>query len=1011
LVSSYLLARRRAGLWYHLDEEDNDPATFFYYLGTAAPVGRHQLPIFTAEYKRGLPVFTRRFFRELTARIRGRFLLVLDNYHVLAEDAALHNVLRHALDEISNGGRIVVISRVGLPAPLTRHRLYQRIAILGWDELRFTPAETKKLARISAPGRWSDAAVESLHARTQGWSAGIVLLAKALTTAPRTVERIDAVSADVLFAYFADEILGPADARTRHVLLTTTLLPYVTASMASELSSDPKAGGVLMQLHVQNCFTNRRGEAEAVFEYHPLIRAFLLKGTAEAYSIAQLVDLRRRAARIAEAAGLPDTAVSLFREAEDWASIAALISRRAPELLAQGRSETVERWLNIIPTPMLDVSPWLLYWRGVCWLAWRHVESQRDLERALALFRTQKDVTGSFLSWATLVIAVQGESRLAALDQWLLVHRDLECEFPTYPSDHIESRVAAAMLAALHTRKPAHPDGNRWAARAMELARCDPDKSFQGITAFNCVFYYFQRGQPLLALSVVEEVRPLMRAADVTPAAAVNAGLSVVWYEVLAALPSWRQTVAEVLTLARSTGMFSTVRLAVLAGGIFGALTEGDRTTALAWTNEFAPDVASLGPGYQGWHFYWIVRLALERGDIDEATFYRPRMRELGVAGGAHIWNLEAVLLSALVFAQSQERDDARAELQVARQLANDMDSPYASFMVSLIDAHVAFDAGDRGDGLRALKQAIDLGRAHEFWNVFTWEPRRMATLCAEALEAGIHSDYVLALVRRRGLTRYPPASYLERWPWPIKVFVSGCFEIVRDGQQLEFAHKVQRKPLELLQALIAFGGHRVAEHRLLDVLWPDAAGDHGDLALTTTIHRLRRLLGAKEAIVRQSAELSLNTEICWSDLIAIQRLLDRAEAVREPRPNEIVDLVDRILTLHRGPFLPDVGEPWGAAVRDTIRRRVLTQITRAAIEHESQGRDLEAISTLERALRIEPCSEDISRRLMAYYAAAGRHADLESVYERLQEALVDQLGIAPSSETRSLLQHLRDRA
>lgn len=286
-----------------------------------------------------------------------------------------------------------------------------------------------------------------------------------------------------------------------------------------------------------------------------------------------------------------------------------------------------------------------------------------------------------------------------------------------------------------------------------------------------------------------------------------------------------------------------------------------------------------------------------------------------------------------------------------------------------------------------------------------------MATLCAEALEAGIHSDYVLALVRRRGLTRYPPASYLERWPWPIKVFVSGCFEIVRDGQQLEFAHKVQRKPLELLQALIAFGGHRVAEHRLLDVLWPDAAGDHGDLALTTTIHRLRRLLGAKEAIVRQSAELSLNTEICWSDLIAIQRLLDRAEAVREPRPNEIVDLVDRILTLHRGPFLPDVGEPWGAAVRDTIRRRVLTQITRAAIEHESQGRDLEAISTLERALRIEPCSEDISRRLMAYYAAAGRHADLESVYERLQEALVDQLGIAPSSETRSLLQHLRDRA
>src|SRR5215468_3238379 len=37
LVVSYLQARKVRTLWYQLDEGDADVATFFYYLGVAAP--------------------------------------------------------------------------------------------------------------------------------------------------------------------------------------------------------------------------------------------------------------------------------------------------------------------------------------------------------------------------------------------------------------------------------------------------------------------------------------------------------------------------------------------------------------------------------------------------------------------------------------------------------------------------------------------------------------------------------------------------------------------------------------------------------------------------------------------------------------------------------------------------------------------------------------------------------------------------------------------------------------
>ena len=69
---------------------------------------------------------------------------------------------------------------------------------------------------------------------------------------------------------------------------------------------------------------------------------------------------------------------------------------------------------------------------------------------------------------------------------------------------------------------------------------------------------------------------------------------------------------------------------------------------------------------------------------------------------------------------------------------------------------------------------------------------------------------------------------YLEEWPYPIKIYTLGRFEIIRDDEPLHFSGKEQKKPLELLKALIAFGGRDVPEERLTDALWPDADGDHG---------------------------------------------------------------------------------------------------------------------------------------------------------------------------------------
>ena len=56
------------------------------------------------------------------------------------------------------------------PASLARMELNNRLAVVGWDDLRFNPVEARALARLDseAAPAWLD------HA--DGWAAGIVML-------------------------------------------------------------------------------------------------------------------------------------------------------------------------------------------------------------------------------------------------------------------------------------------------------------------------------------------------------------------------------------------------------------------------------------------------------------------------------------------------------------------------------------------------------------------------------------------------------------------------------------------------------------------------------------------------------------------------------------------------------------------------------------------------------------------------------------------------------------------
>jgi DNA-binding SARP family transcriptional activator len=279
-----------------------------------------------------------------------------------------------------------------------------------------------------------------------------------------------------------------------------------------------------------------------------------------------------------------------------------------------------------------------------------------------------------------------------------------------------------------------------------------------------------------------------------------------------------------------------------------------------------------------------------------------------------------------------------------------------------------------------------------------------MRYLFARALDEGIERDYVTGLIRKLGLT--PPVSgesatsacYLEEWPYPVKIYTLGRFEIFRNDEPLHFSGKEQKKPLELLKALISFGGRDVPEERLTDSLWPDADGDQARKSFETTLGRLRRLLGGEDVITCRARQLTINPHHCRVDSLVLAALFDRIPQT----PNEqVVPLCEKAVDLYKGAFLPcDIGMQWAVTCRETLKNRLLRAIGTAGRHYEQTGEWEKGADYFSKGVETDTLAEEFYRRLMSCQRSLGNHADAVKTYNRCRRLLHAELGISPSPET-----------
>lgn len=1021
LIASYIERRKLRSLWYQLDESDTDAASFFYHLDRAiaeqSKGNSPPLPRLTPEYQSGLAAFTRRYAEAAFQRLGKEFLVVFDSHQDIPPQSQFHELLRDGLEVVPPGGCVVIISRADPPPIMARLRVSQGMTVLGWNDLRLTREESDAIA--AGHGRTLGAQARAgLYARTQGWAAGLILLLEHASGQDALDAPADFDTPQLVFDYLAGEIFEKADEETRALLLSTAYLPRMSADMARALSGRDDAGARLAEMHRNNYFVMRmQASPHAVYQLHPLMQEFLLTRARETLPAERRVAFQRRSAELLEAEGQLVEAAALLRETEEWEGLVAFIGRHGEEMANRAMGVTLRRWVEALPRAVLERHPWVTYWLAASVTPVSPREGRLLFEQAVELFgrQPQPDLRGLALAASGAMDAILYElDDFSLLDRWVGVLEPLLREHPEIATGAAEARLASSLFTSMVMRQPQHPELAHWVERAYRASRAQPDATVRMSAEPRVAISILWAGHYPKTREVIDGMLPLVSSPEVSAFARTMLKLVEAMYHLHTAnLDACLAAVREGREIERAAGAHvHTGQLLAYAAG--GALMVGDLATAGSYLRELA-DLPGDKPRFdQCLYHLFSTWHALAGGDKLAAYRHQSRALRLAIEVGSPYFEALCRLASAQVLFENGEERNALSHFQRLYEIAREIENPLLEFTGLMGFACTIPERGGRPrTGSWAMRRALEIGKPRSFTAFMLWRPDPLARLCSQALEAGVESRYVAEIIRARSLKLDATRHGLADWPWPFRIHTLGRFRLERGGREVSFTGKGQRKPLELLKALVANGGRKVSDAVLAEAVWPRIEGDSAHRSFTTNLHRLRKLLGEDRALPLAEGKLSLDGNHVWLDTWAFEQATAQVDRLlRDPlgriAPERLAALGDRVLALYAGPFLADEPDaPWSLAVRDRLRARFVRTVTALCRHWEQAGGAEHALAVYERALEADDLAESLYRGLMQCQAKLGRQAEAVEVYSRCRKTLAARLAVEPSPETRAIYEKL----
>ena len=237
-----------------------------------------------------------------------------------------------------------------------------------------------------------------------------------------------------------------------------------------------------------------------------------------------------------------------------------------------------------------------------------------------------------------------------------------------------------------------------------------------------------------------------------------------------------------------------------------------------------------------------------------------------------------------------------------------------------------------------------------------------------------------------------------------LTVRLAGAFAVTGGGVP-DHAALGSRKARLLLALLASSRGRTVPTDRIVDVLWTGQRPRRPEREVATLVSRLRAALGSTVVLGTPAGYRLGEPPAVRVDLDEAALLLGECRSRLARGEAAVAAGAGRraCVLLGDGPALADVSEAdWVVDLR-AEHGALLRAARHVTAEASLRGGDVTAaLETAQAAVRADRLDEPAHRLLMAAHQAGGELARALAVFERLRQALVEELGVDPAPETRA---------
>jgi LuxR family maltose regulon positive regulatory protein len=361
LLGGWVATLPRPAAWLSLDEGDNNPTRFLAYLvaalRTIAPnMGEGVLGALQSPQPPPTESILTALLNEMAALAEDS-VLVLDDYH-LVDAGAVNDALTFLLEHLPPRMHLVIATREDPPLPIARLRARGQMSELRAADLRFTPDEAAGFLGGVMGLELSGGEVAALEERTEGWIAGLQLVALSMRGREDVSGFIRAFAGDNRYVldYLAEEVLGRQPERIRSFLLETSVLERLSGPLCGAVTGQEDGGGMLEALERGNFFVVPLDDKRRWYRYHHLFADVLY-----AHLMAEQPDLipalHRRASEWYEHNGSSTDAIRHALAAEDFGRAAGLVELAVPEMRRSRQEATLLGWFEALPEELLHLRP------------------------------------------------------------------------------------------------------------------------------------------------------------------------------------------------------------------------------------------------------------------------------------------------------------------------------------------------------------------------------------------------------------------------------------------------------------------------------------------------------------------------------------------------------------------------------------------------------------------------------------------------------------------------------